>query len=173
MLKYLIRIITYVLLLPISMVDSLLTWIGITRIQSTPLDKPIRELVMARIQKLYDEIGPDASEHKAADARTEDFFSLTYHYVQEHCENHGHKIYNYVALYGLMRSLTLSFVILFWYAASQMVVFDGRFCTGCIFCLSSIAAIAYTFFVAYRKFLKRYSQEVLLTLAVMKRNATG
>lgn len=171
-LQYVLRMLMYIALLPISVLDTLVSCIGLSGIQSTPLDKPLVKLVQLRVQEMYTEIGSGLKKEEL-DARREDFFSLAYHYVQEHCENHAHKIYNYVALYGLMRSLTLSFVILFWYAASQMVVFDGQFCTGCIFCLGSIAAIAYTFFVAYRKFLKRYSQEVLLTLAVMKRNATG
>jgi hypothetical protein len=89
------------------------------------------------------------------------FFRYCYHYALENAPNHNPKMQNYVALFGFTRTVTLIFILFFWLFVWHVI--EGRFCwSSACFLLASTGFIAYIFFIAFNKFYRRYSLEVLM-----------
>lgn len=95
------------------------------------------------------------------------YFQILYHHVFENSNNHLYKIQNYVALYGFLRNISMTFTILFW-ANLFMVLF---LCTNnrlCILFFAIICSIlSYVTLVGFCKYKKRYTQEVLYVATVL------
>jgi hypothetical protein len=108
-----------------------------------------------------------------------DYFRSVYHYVIENYPAHIASIKNYVALYGFLRTITFIMTMLFWLGVVKMgfVIYRLMNCQTPIESIDwmkfnfitvfiAITWIAsYVFFMAFAKFHRRYSLEVLMALA--------
>lgn len=116
--------------------------------------------------------GIEPSTEKHGKPSEVDFFTYLYHYALEHAPHHGPKMQNYVALYGFLRTLSLLAVVYFWIAVWH-VWFSGLAWTLWFFTLVPIAAATFVFFLAYFKFLRRYSLEVFMAASVSYNAVSG
>lgn len=126
--------------------------------------KPLKsdQLISAierKLSKLQRNLGYPSLRNTALDE--EDFFRPIYHFVVEFSPNHLPKMQNYVALYGLLRSLSFGSCGLMW-AGLVMYWFGstGIWFAGVAFSLSII------FYYGFAKFYRRFSLEVLMALLV-------
>nr|WP_315258649.1 hypothetical protein [uncultured Flavobacterium sp.] len=103
------------------------------------------------------------------DLRTIDFNRIVHHYAFENSKEHQFRMVNYVALYGFLRNLVLTFVLSFWYYFKESIKTVDRKTTFdwdviginiLLMCLSYIA------FMAYMKFYRRYTLEGLMLIVV-------
>lgn len=103
------------------------------------------------------------------DLRTIDFNRIVHHYAFENSKEHQFRMVNYVALYGFLRNLVLTFVLSFWYyfkesikTVDRKMIFDWDVIgiNILLMCLSYIA------FMAYMKFYRRYTLEGLMLIVV-------
>ena len=118
--------------------------------------KMIKLSVREVFQKPFSEIVIDDEWFK-----TVSFFRFCYHYALENAPNHNTKMQNYVALYGFARTFTLIFILFFWVFVWHVCL--GRFCLSYAIIFPIISSfIAYTFFIAFNKFYRRYSLEALM-----------
>lgn len=161
------RVIIAIFLLPITVLYLFLDWLlNFSILKGRPLDQSVISLIEQHARKAVDKMDIENTQ-LAFDTKNEDFFTILYHYVLERNRNHYSKIQNYVALYGFLRCITLIFVLLFWvliFAIDRIPVSTILY----IIILASISFISYVFFLAFKKFYRRYSQETLLALTTMK-----
>ncbi|MDD3313678.1 hypothetical protein [Pseudodesulfovibrio sp.] len=102
------------------------------------------------------------------------FFKYLYHYTYENESAHSRKMQNYVALYGFSRTMTLIFSLFFLVNLGSVGLrLSGYTCISfhpfdhdVLFLLSS-ALLAYTFFVGFAKYYRRYTDEVLMATVAM------
>jgi hypothetical protein len=105
------------------------------------------------------------------DLRTTDFNRIVHHYAFENSKEHQFRMVNYVALYGFIRNLVLTFILSFWYYFKESIKtidrkmsfdWDSIEINVLLMCLSYIA------FMAYMKFYRRYTLEGLMLIVVDK-----
>lgn len=164
--KILKRCIIGLLLFPIAVYDVFLDRILKLKIlHGRTLDQSIINLILQHAMHAFYKIDIGRSQGKI-DVKNEDFFTMLYHYVLERNKNHAGKIQNYVALYGFLRSITLIFVLLFWVLLIMRRYIPLNQLTY-ILLLVSISFVSYIFFLSFKKFYRRYSQETLFALTTM------
>lgn len=153
--------------LPIAFYDILLDkFLQLKILHGRSLDKNVINLILDNANKAYGNMLVKKSTLNI-DIKNDDFFTVLYHYVLERNKNHSSKIQNYVALYGLLRCITLIFVILFW----TIIVFHSWIPIPNLdyFVLIAFVSFAsYLFFLSFKKFYRRYSLETLLALTSMQ-----
>jgi hypothetical protein len=115
--------------------------------------------IKRKLLKLQRSIGYRSVHNPALDE--EDFFRPIYHFVLEFSPNHLPKMQNYVALYGLLRSLSFGSCGLMW--AGLIMFWFGSI--GVWFAGASFSA-AIVFYYGFAKFYRRFSLEVLMALLV-------
>lgn len=105
------------------------------------------------------------------DLRTTDFNRIVHHYAFENSKEHQFRMVNYVALYGFLRNLVLTFILSFWYYFKESIKtidrkmsfdWDSIEINVLLMCLSYIA------FMAYMKFYRKYTLEGLMLIVVDK-----
>lgn len=165
--KILKRCIIGLLLFPIAFYDVFLDRILKLRIlHGRTLDQSIINLIVQHAKRAFNKIDIEQSQGQI-DIKNEDFFTMLYHYVLERNKNHAGKIQNYVALYGFLRSITLIFVLLFW-VLLIMKSYISLNQLPYVVLLISISFVSYIFFLSFKKFYRRYSQETLFALTTME-----
>lgn len=94
-----------------------------------------------------------------------DFFRFIYHYTVENAPNHFPKMQNYVAIYGFLRTITFILVLFF----LALVIHVGYFplSVKTLVWLAFTVAITFSFYLAFVKFYRRFSLEVLMALAAI------
>lgn len=156
-------------LFPIFIFDQLIgTLFRMSGFYAKSLDRLSKDIIGNKAWNILVESGgvePDKKRHPPTDV---DYFQYLYHYALEHAPNHGPKMQNYVALYGFLRTLTLISLFYFWIGIWH-VWFSRLSAEYAIPLVLLLAAVVFVFFLAYFKFLRRYSLEVLMAAAVAYR----
>lgn len=125
--------------------------------------------------KLYADKLVDRDLHKYIDPFTQNWFKIIEHYVIANVPDTWRRMYNYMMIYGLLRSSTLLLLVAFWLEVNQIIVTkfdfyifptpsyigirprDGMFGT-----LIFLAVCASTTYFCFVKFSRRYFEEALL-----------
>lgn len=106
------------------------------------------------------------------DLKTIDFNRIVHHYAFENSQHHQFRMVNYVALYGFLRNLVLTFVLSFWYFfIISLKTIDYKACLNWNIILINILIMCFSFvaFMAYMKFYRRYTLEGLMLIVVDKK----
>lgn len=106
-----------------------------------------------------------------SDLKVIDFNRIVHHYAFENSKEHQFRMVNYVALYGFLRNLVITFVLAFWYyfiisANTIDLTLDVNY-KMIIFNLL-LMLISFIAFMAYMKFYRRYTLEGLMLIVVDK-----
>lgn len=163
----LIRLLVALLLAPISIFEWLLNiTIKYRNTYAKPLDSLLQNIIRAKVSALLREHSGLKKPLEGNSATNTHFFLFVYHYVVEKAPSHFPKMQNYVALYGFLRTLTLISVFFFWCLFVHIV--DGSFSTMLsIVSLFLSAMLSLTFYMAFSKFHRRFSLEVLMALTAV------
>lgn len=165
-LRITIRIVVFVLLAPISLLDLILGKIvGMRELYAKKLDALLVDVLRKGIETLiYRHAGMENNE-KYGSARDLDFFRYAYHFAVENAPGHATKMQNYVALYGFLRTLTLIALITFWVIAWH--IFSRSFeVVAAYLTLLGVSILTYLLFMGFVKFYRRFSLEALMAMAV-------
>ncbi|MCW0921477.1 hypothetical protein OK411_13910 [Pseudomonas sp. RG1] len=163
--KNLIIAVVALVLLPISVVDFFVNYIlgvkGLVNKELDPMMKTIIKTKVALILSSYAGLKSPPIEP----VRETNYFLFVYHFALEYSVNHVPKMQNYVALFGLMRTLTFYFVILFWVALWHLI-YSGANVFVIVVSVLSMAFVSYTFYLGFIKFYRRFTLEALMAAAV-------
>lgn len=102
-----------------------------------------------------------------------DFHKFLIYYNYEFTNKHGHKLMNYVSLYGFLRVVSLLFCFLFYVLIWRFLKDDSYSLRvwEYLIVLILISSVSYVFYLGYLKFYRRYSEEnLMLTLIVNKKD---
>ncbi|MEX0608898.1 MAG: hypothetical protein WD016_11125 [Balneolaceae bacterium] len=163
--EYMIRItsraIIYIFLLPISLLDDVIGKCLYARLfYSRKLDTYTKDIITERVIKGID--GIPGLDILKSDIRENDFFRIIYHYCLENVSSHQNKFQNYVSLYGLMRAISLIFLTLFWVT----IFIETPYQNWLIVSVTGI--LSYISYMAYNKFSRRFTLEVLMSFVTIK-----
>lgn len=129
-------------------------------------EKEVVEAVISKIfvklkfPKKIDLISTDFNWHK-----------YIYHYIYEKGSMHASKIQNYVALYGFSRTTSMVFVLLFWISILAYVLdWTSYSLTAFVWHLVLFAMLAYSFFLGFAKFYRRYTDEIFMAAVALEGN---
>lgn len=128
--------------------------------KALPSSQMIRTLCN-RIEAIRTEIG--YSEDDKPLEKDADFFRPIYHYVLERSNNHREKLQNYVALYGLLRSLCLGSCLMMWVSVGWFVSRNEQ--ASAILAITA-GILTILFYFGFAKFYRRFSLEVLMAALV-------
>lgn len=160
-----IRVLVGILLLPISVTE---VFFKCTLNYRATYTKPLDNFLIASIKVKMDSLIRDKSGltdyPPNTHSRTSDFFRFAYHYALENSPNHLPKIQNYVALFGFLRTMTLIAVLVFW--SFVWHIFQSSMNACYIFTiLVMLSLLNFTFYMAFVKFWRRFTLEVLMSIA--------
>ncbi len=165
-LRYIVRSLVLLILAPISLSDYIFgKLIGMRELHSKPLDPLLRNVLRKRIEDLIDQHANISDRENHGKAGEVDFFRYAYHYAVENAPNHLPKMQNYVALYGFLRTITLISLMVFWAILWHSILFHVNILN--VMCWLTISGLTtYLFFMGFVKFLRRFSLEALMAMAV-------
>lgn len=106
------------------------------------------------------------------DLKTIDFNRIVHHYAFENSQQHQFRTVNYVALYGFLRNLVLTFVLTFWYyfiKSLETIDFESNLNFDIVIVNILIMCFSFVAFMAYMKFYRRYTLEGLMLIVVDKK----
>ena len=131
----------------------------------------LQSIVRAKVSKLLSRHSGLEKPTEGSSATNTHFFLFAYHYAVEKAPNHFPKMQNYVALYGFLRTLTFISVLFFWCLFVHII--DGSFSTKVsVISLVFSALLSFTFYMAFIKFHRRFSLEVLMALSAVMEEKT-
>jgi len=163
------------LLLPIELLDVTVgNLLYLRNLYRRPLDKKLISIITTKVESLIKDKGQIPNQEQYRLENDQDFFKYAYHYAVEHAHNHLPKMQNYVALYGFLRTISLIFVIAWWFVAGHMVYRLYRFWLGDDLKLTVItvalvvfAVLSYISYMGFMKFYRRFSLEALMAVSVV------
>ncbi|QKJ72680.1 hypothetical protein HRH33_08850 [Pseudomonas rhodesiae] len=163
--KNIIRSIIALLLIPISAIDFFFNYVlGIKNLLNKELDPLMKEITKQKIALIMSNSSGLKSPPTEPITET-NYFLFIYHYALENSKNHAPKMQNYVALFGLMRTLTLYLVILFWVAAWHLSYSQAE-PQSIIITLITLSTLSYIFYLSFIKFYRRFTLEALMAAIV-------
>jgi len=164
--RSIIRVFVFLIIFPISIIDVvLIKTLKLGELLNKPLDPLLIKIINKRMIDLLSKHAGIKSPGEGVTANNSDFFRYMYHYALENAPNHVSKMQNYVALYGLLRAITLCSVIVFWVAAWHLIYSSASMTTAAI-TLTLIMLITYLFYMAFIKFYRRFSLEAMMAASV-------
>jgi len=162
-LRCLLRLLTLILLLPITIPEIIFgKYLNGRRLFAKQLDKHLGSYVLHVTNKIneisnYGEYPVDG----IADVQEKDYFRILYHYAIEKFPVHKAKMQNYVALYGFNRTVSLIFVIFFWISSIMMIkeIF--------IFYISTpiLVLFAFLMYLNFVKFYRKFTLETYMAIS--------
>lgn len=162
--KKVFAVLLWVFLFPIAIYDCFFgTFLGLRKVFVKPLDHLLRATIRKRIEDLIRSHAGILNKEDYGKARSVDFFRYIYHFAVENAPSHLPKMQNYVALYGFLRTMTFIFVLLFW--AQVLHIFIVFNCLYTSF-IAITSVITYLFYLAFFKFMRRFTLETLMAMAV-------
>lgn len=160
-----LRAVVFLFMSPISIVDYFLAYrLRLDELFTKPLDPLLRKIIKKRVVDLLKNHAELDSPEGTTPADA-DFFRYMYHFAVENAPNHLAKMQNYVALYGLLRTITFCSVIFFWVVLWHLSYSRSEFPTS-IAVLLSVMAVSYIFFMGFMKFYRRFSLEAMMAASV-------
>lgn len=156
----LIKVVIFTILLPVSLTDIIVRKVFQLKDQySRALGTEAMKFVKKGIKEIVEE---NISENEKEE--DSDYFRILYHYAHEKAPNHVPKMENYVALYGFARTITFSFVILFWLSVVLGIVRQNFFCT--LYVPIIIWILSFIFYMDFNKFYRKFSVEAFMAACV-------
>ncbi len=144
---------------PVSVLDWIFGFLLKFRASyAKPLDEFLRETIEDKIQELLEFRGI-----KRQKLHEEDFFRFVYHFSVENSPNHLPKMQNYVALYGFVRTMSLSFIFLSWFL---LIGVFREYSNWSLNMALGSSVVAYVFYLSFVKFYRRFSLEVFMAVSV-------
>jgi len=167
-----VRILVWVSLLPISILDYIFGQkLKVRELYAKGLDAYLRGAIGIKIQILINKQALIEDPSKYGSSSECDFFRYVYHYALENAPNHIPKMQNYIALYGFLRTLTFISVLFFW-SFLLWYVFSSSNMYSIIF-IFIISIFSYVFYMGFIKFYRRFSLEALMAMTVIINNEKG
>lgn len=165
--RRIIRTVVAILLLPITIFDLVLGRVFHMReLYAQALDPMLITILKDKTREFIHRRFPNSEPPANTRAEASDFFRPIYHYALEHAEAHAAKMQNYVALYGFLRTFALIVTVFWWALAISFARADMQpLQEG--FYLLAWAALAFITFMAFMKFYRRFSLEVLMALTAI------
>ncbi|WKV98452.1 hypothetical protein PYV50_09615 [Pseudomonas sp. H22_DOA] len=166
--KNIIRLMVALLLLPLSGIDFFLSkTLKTQKIINKELDPATRELLKQKMEDTLKRVS--GSDTLLAESLVEtNYFLFIYHFALENAPQHVPKMQNYVALFGLMRTLTFYFILLFWVASWHLIYSDASLLTIAI-TLPALSVVSYLFYLSFIKFYRRFTLEAMMAAAVVEK----
>jgi hypothetical protein len=166
--KNIIRLMVALLLLPLSGIDFFLSkTLKTQKIINKELDPATRELLKQKMEDTLKRVS--GSDTLLAESLIEtNYFLFIYHFALENAPQHVPKMQNYVALFGLMRTLTFYFILLFWVASWHLIYSDASLLTIAI-TLPALSVVSYLFYLSFIKFYRRFTLEAMMAAAVVEK----
>ena len=166
----LLRLAVSLFLLPSTICILLVRWLRMDSYFIKPLDKYLQSSIQLKFKKLEKKLGISTIK-KSKDSDTH---RIIYHYMYENFPGHRAKMDNYVALYGVLRSLTLVsnlFILYIW--KFQLCYVCNNFTRDLIWNypylkISLIVLIQFLFFMAFMKFYRRFTLESFMCMVSME-----
>lgn len=167
------RLVMFILIWPLIVYDWLLVrYLKYNHSYLKRIEAPYKDLVKTRINKVFRDIGHSSDVFKE---EANNYHRLLIHYNYEFTKYHGHKLMNYVSLYGFLRVITLVSCLFFNY------IFISYLCTHSLqmdwigfknlvyflLCLFSVASMTFIFYLGYLKFYRRYTLENLMLVLIV------
>lgn len=160
----LIRIIIIVVLFPLSSAVFFIKAISIDGFLVKNLDPFLRDVIAKKLTSLRAQLNlPNDKDYKGADLHR---IVHEYCYCKYDCIRQ--KMDNYVAIYDLMRSLTLIMVFVSWmlaYANIKYIKFLAPINWGTLFMIGIVLMLTLLCFMAFMKFYRRYTLESYICIA--------
>jgi hypothetical protein len=171
-LRYIIRTIVFILILPMSFPELVFGRLfGLRDLYAKKIDPLLIEIIQNKIYALVRTDGGIREPEKRGTTATSNYFLYAYHYAVENAPNHLPKMQNYVALYGFLRTLTLLSVFIFWAIIFHIAL--GMSASVYIWILLAISVlISYLLFMAFVKFYCRFSFETLMAMSIVYHEKT-
>jgi hypothetical protein len=158
---YLIRLLMFILLLPISVFDIFFgKWLSLRDSYAKKVEEPLLLLINNKLTASLNKAGIFSTHSN------DKFFRYFYHLAVEHSKAHLPKMQNYVALFGFMRTLTLLSIVLFWVVFFEAHCLYG-FSNHLIFLLGLLSVISIVCYLGFVKFYRRFSLEVLMAVTTL------
>jgi len=158
----LLRCIVFVSILPVSVLDMLFNKVlGSKELLNKPLDDLSKEILEQKVRSILKEHGQVNNTDIDLSAPTNNFFLYIYHFALENTQNHAPKMQNYVALFGLMRTITFCFVVFFWVAMWHLTYNKSELKSLIVIVLITTIP-TYIFYLAFIKFYRRFTLESLM-----------
>lgn len=164
-LKYIVKILLFFLLLPISVCSVLFGQIfGLKYLVIKEINPHQKKILKARLLDFNNNQLKSLIED--SNVKHAELTQLIYHYFYERKEAHQRKFDNYVALYGFLRSITLIFNIASLYLISLTIInfFNGTHLSLLLIITFLSVCITYLFYLDYLKFYRRYTEEAFMCL---------
>lgn len=165
-----LRLAVSLFLLPSTICIFLVRWLRMGSYFIKPLDQYLQSSIQLKFKMLEKKLG--ISELKRS--KDSDTHRIIYHYMYENFPGHRAKMDNYVALYGVLRSLTLISNILTMYIWK---------CQVCYICnnpsydliwsypymkIGFMVLTQFLFFMAFMKFYRRFTLESFMCMVSME-----
>lgn len=168
------RAILLILLSPLTIIEYAIgSGFNFSDFYSKGLDDYLMNSIKHNVLSLLNSKGISSTkEIKEDDLINIDFNRIVHHYAFENSKEHQFRMVNYVALYGFLRNLVLTFVLSFWYyfftISLQTINFKNTVDWNSIMILITLMLLSFTAFMAYMKFYRRYTLEGLMLIVVDK-----
>ena len=165
------RVFLILVLLPLVIMEFLFgTILNFKNFYSKGLDDYLRNAIKRNtLFLLNSKVLSNNSITTDKDLRGIDFNRIVHHYAFENSKQHQFRMVNYVALYGFLRNLVLTFVISFWYyfiVSLKSINKDLNVNWDAILINLLLMALSFIAFMAYMKFYRRYTLEGLMLIVV-------
>ncbi len=162
-----LRIIVWILLLPITLFDWFFgTYAKLRSNYICDFDPLLSNIVFNAVNRIV-LLSRIKEPEKCGPPETHDFWKLAVHYAISHSPNHIYTLRNYVVIYGFLRTTAFAFVVIFWVLTLHFIAssYSAMKATAI---LAVASLICFGTFAAFVKFFQRYHEEALLaaTMAV-------
>ncbi|MFV0218375.1 hypothetical protein OBK16_00010 [Empedobacter falsenii] len=166
-----LKLAMFILLFPLIFIDILFYKVfKIDKSYCKSLDKIYIVKIKEKIRHLFNE------DVKSLNFKKHDFHKFLIHYCYDKCLTHQSKLMNYVALYGFLRVISL--ILNFWCIYQlynllfkyELDLVNGSIIPLMFFILNCF--LVYITYLSYLKFYRRYSQENLMVLLLIKEDNT-
>ena len=168
--NFVLRLAVSIFLLPSTICILLVRWLRMDSYFIKPLDKYLQSSIDLKFKMLVKKLGISEIEI----SRDYDTHRIVYHYMYENFPGHRAKMDNYVALYGVLRSLTLIsnlFILYIW--KRQLCYLWSNFTCDSLWSyplmkIGFMVLIQFLFFMAFMKFYRRFTLESFMCMVSME-----
>lgn len=167
------RFILTLFILPLFLIEYLVgIKLNFKNFYSKGLDPYLMDSIKEKTIFLLNSIKNDSNNSiTESKLKTIDFNRIVHHYAFENSKEHQFRMVNYVALYGFLRNLVLTFIFAFWFyfiISIKTIDFDLSINWKMIGWNLLIMVMSFISFMAYMKFYRRYTLEGLMLIVVDK-----
>ncbi|WP_418637286.1 hypothetical protein [Winogradskyella sp.] len=172
------RFILVLFILPLFLIEYIIgIKLNFKNFYSKGLDPYLMDCIKEKTIFLLNSIKNDTNIHvDESKLKTIDFNRIVHHYAFENSKEHQFRMVNYVALYGFLRNLVLTFIFAFWFyfiISLKTIDLDLSINWKMIRWNLVIMLLSFISFMAYMKFYRRYTLEGLMLIVVDKEIKDG